>query len=138
MADWRKDRVIIGGLMLMMFGVFFVGETKAKSLEELGMVFVKGGCYKMGDTFGDGGTDEKPVHEVCLDDFYIGQYEVTVGEFKAFVDETGIRRKLSRKVDVYTLNLGESKGLGSGAAPGFRRQRGILWSVSAGTMRVRI
>ncbi len=32
-------------------------------------VFVKGGCYQMGDTFGDGEDDEKPVHEVCVDEF---------------------------------------------------------------------
>jgi len=40
-------------------------------------VFVKGGCFEMGDTFGDGDPDEKPVHEVCVDDFYLGKYEVT-------------------------------------------------------------
>ncbi len=41
------------------------------------LVFVKGGCFRMGDTFGDGKEDEKPVHEVCLDDYYIGKYPVT-------------------------------------------------------------
>lgn len=30
-------------------------------------VWVKGGCYEMGDTFGDGYSDEKPVHTVCVD-----------------------------------------------------------------------
>lgn len=45
-------------------------------------VFVKGGCYQMGDTFGDGDSDEKPVHEVCVDDFYMGKYEVTQGEYR--------------------------------------------------------
>ncbi|MEO5357622.1 MAG: formylglycine-generating enzyme family protein [Nitrospirae bacterium YQR-1] len=40
-------------------------------------VFVKGGCFRMGDIFGDGFPDEKPVHEVCVDDFYIGKYPVT-------------------------------------------------------------
>jgi hypothetical protein len=40
-------------------------------------IFVKGGCYQMGDTFGDGDSDEKPIHEVCVDDFYMGKYEVT-------------------------------------------------------------
>jgi formylglycine-generating enzyme required for sulfatase activity len=44
--------------------------------------FVKGGCYPMGDTFGDGYYNEKPVHEVCVDDFYIGIYEVTQGQWK--------------------------------------------------------
>ncbi len=46
-------------------------------------VFVKGGCYQMGDTFGDGASDEKPVHEVCVNDFYMGKYEVTQGQWKA-------------------------------------------------------
>jgi hypothetical protein len=43
-----------------------------------GMEFVslKGGCFQMGDTFGDGGSDERPVHEVCVDDFHMGKYEV--------------------------------------------------------------
>ena len=40
-------------------------------------VFIKGGCFEMGDTFGDGNRDEKPVHEVCVDDFYLGKYEIT-------------------------------------------------------------
>jgi len=45
-------------------------------------VFVKGGCFQMGDTFGDGDSDEKPVHEVCVDDFYLGKYEVTQGQWE--------------------------------------------------------
>ena len=47
-----------------------------------GMVFIKGGCFDMGDTFGDGEKDEKPVHEVCVDDFYLGEHEVTQGEWQ--------------------------------------------------------
>ena len=46
------------------------------------LVLVKGGCFQMGDTFGNGDSDEKPVHEVCADDFYIGKYEVTQGQWK--------------------------------------------------------
>lgn len=44
-------------------------------------VFIKGGCYQMGDVFGGGDRDEKPVHNVCVDDFYIGKYEVTQGQW---------------------------------------------------------
>jgi formylglycine-generating enzyme required for sulfatase activity len=47
------------------------------------MVKVSGGCYKMGDTLGDGYDNEKPVHEVCVSDFYIGKNEVTQGQWKA-------------------------------------------------------
>ncbi len=51
---------------------------------ETGMefVFVRGGCCQMGDTFGEGAGDEKPVHEVCVDDFYMGKYEVTQGAWR--------------------------------------------------------
>lgn len=58
------------------------GKPFKDSLADMGMVFVKGGCYQMGDTSGDGGPEEKPVHEVCVDDFYMGKYEVTQGQWK--------------------------------------------------------
>jgi formylglycine-generating enzyme required for sulfatase activity len=55
--------------------------TSAPNIE---MISVKGGCYQMGDTFGDGVPMwEQPVHEVCIDDFSIGKYEVTQGQWKA-------------------------------------------------------
>ena len=40
-------------------------------------VKIDGGCFRMGDQFGDGLPDELPVHPVCLSDFYISKYEVT-------------------------------------------------------------
>ncbi len=39
------------------------------------MVAVKGGCFNMGNNNGRG--NEKPVHKVCVDDFYMGETEVT-------------------------------------------------------------
>ncbi len=49
-----------------------------------GMEFllIKGGCYQMGDVFGDGNPNEKPVHEVCVGDFYMGKHEVTQGQWR--------------------------------------------------------
>lgn len=44
--------------------------------------FVKGGCFMMGDQSGDGGYDERPVHEVCVDDFSLGTYEITEAQWK--------------------------------------------------------
>jgi len=46
------------------------------------MVFVKGGCFDMGDTFGDGYSHEKPVHRVCVDDFKMDKYEVTQAAYR--------------------------------------------------------
>ena len=48
-------------------------------------VFIRGGCFQMGDIFGDGDSDEKPVHAVCVKDFYIGKYEVTQGQWKTIM-----------------------------------------------------
>ncbi|MBA4423544.1 MAG: hypothetical protein C0390_10700, partial [Syntrophus sp. (in: bacteria)] len=47
------------------------------------LVLVKGGCFQMGDAFGDGQADEKPVHSVCVDDFYMGKYEITQGQWQS-------------------------------------------------------
>jgi formylglycine-generating enzyme len=51
------------------------------------LAFIKGGCYEMGDSVGDGDTNERPVHEVCVSDFYIGKYDVTNDQFKKFRPE---------------------------------------------------
>jgi formylglycine-generating enzyme required for sulfatase activity len=73
-----------------------VAETKTGDITRdpvtgMELVFVQGGCYQMGDAFGDGDADEKPLHDVCVNDFYLGKYEVTVGQFKRFVNETGYK-----------------------------------------------
>lgn len=45
-------------------------------------VLIAGGCFQMGDSFGDGAEDEKPVHEVCVDSFGISRHEVTQGQWQ--------------------------------------------------------
>jgi formylglycine-generating enzyme required for sulfatase activity len=45
-------------------------------------ILVKGGCFSMGDSIGNGRPDERPVHEVCVPDYYIGKYEVTQGQWE--------------------------------------------------------
>ena len=53
------------------------------------MVLIPAGEFQMG---GDGGKrDEKPIHTVYLDAFYIDPYEVTVGEYKRFLEDTNPR-----------------------------------------------
>jgi len=49
-------------------------QAKANKAPE-GMVFIKGGCFIMGNDYAQ--EDEKPEHEVCVDDFYLDKYEVT-------------------------------------------------------------
>lgn len=47
------------------------------------MVLVKGGCFEMGDWSNSGDEDERPVHEVCVGDFYMMETEVTQELFTA-------------------------------------------------------
>jgi formylglycine-generating enzyme required for sulfatase activity len=49
------------------------------------MVLVKGGSFIMGDTFGDGNKEEKPVHPVTVGDFYIGKFEVTQKQWQTIM-----------------------------------------------------
>lgn len=46
---------------------------------EMNFVWVQGGCYNMGSNRGE--SDEKPIHEICVDSFLIGKYEVTQFEW---------------------------------------------------------
>jgi formylglycine-generating enzyme len=49
-------------------------QVKADNAPE-GMVLIKGGCFIMGNDYTQ--EDEKPEHEVCVDDFYMDIYEMT-------------------------------------------------------------
>ncbi|MFV1974915.1 MAG: caspase family protein [Candidatus Scalindua sp.] len=59
-------------------------------------ILVEGGCFEMGDTFGDGEDDEKPVHEVCVDVFYIGKYEGTQGQWEEVMGDNPSKFKNGR------------------------------------------
>mgnify|MGYP000693266809 FL=1 len=63
-------------------------EIKTSNGDEL--IYVEGGSFVMGDTWGDGDSDEKPTHKVELTyDFYIGKYPVTFEEYDRYCSETG-------------------------------------------------
>jgi len=50
------------------------------------MKLIPAGKFQMGSN--DGDSDEKPVHTVDLDAYYIDAYEVTVGQYKTFIQAT--------------------------------------------------
>lgn len=58
---------------------------------QLGMIFVEGGEFVMGCTDEQGADcydNEKPEQTVTVGDFYISKHEVTIGEFREFVEAT--------------------------------------------------
>ena len=63
------------------------------------MVSIPGGTFRMGDLSGEGDDDEKSVHSVTVPAFKLGKYEVTVGQFRRFVEATGYRTDAERNAD---------------------------------------
>ncbi|CAN2041856.1 formylglycine-generating enzyme [Candidatus Magnetomoraceae bacterium gMMP-15] len=49
-------------------------------------VWIPQGCFKMGSPESEKGrgSDEGPVHEVCVDGFWMGKYEVTNAQYRKF------------------------------------------------------
>lgn len=84
------------------------------------MVALPGGCFEMGDAFGQGQPDERPLREVCLKPFALAVNEVTVGSFQEYVAETGLitwaetNHCLTRAADGKL-----AEGGGRWSAPGF-------------------
>ncbi len=74
------------------------------------MVLVQGGVFTMGSKMYD--YDEQPMHSVTVSSFYLGKYEVTVGEFKAFVDDTGYQTDAEQtgiSVFIYSKSINDQK-----------------------------
>ena len=86
-------------------------------------VWVRGGCFWMGspDYEKDREHDEGPMHRVCVDDFWMGKYPVTRGQFRRFVDETGFRTDADKEGWAYNLKEGrwDKQQGGNWRFPGF-------------------
>ena len=100
------QRLVVVLLVLM---VVFVGcgedEPEISSVEDLKnnivwkkdsakMVLIPAGSFEMGDSKNepeDWMKPARPVHRVELDAFYMDAYEVTVGQFKQFVEDSSLK-----------------------------------------------
>lgn len=75
-------------MLVVVFLFVFNQALCAEYLFEKDLVLVKGDCFQMGDVFGDGGEHERPVHEVCLQDYYISKHEVTQHQWRQVMGTT--------------------------------------------------
>jgi len=82
------------GIVLVCVLVFYVMQEIRKRSHKMSFqdpttsmhfVYVKGGCFDMGDKSGKG-DDEHTGHEVCVDDFYMGKHEVTQYQWGVVMD----------------------------------------------------
>jgi len=63
-----------------------VGDVWQDPVTGMGFVWVPGGCFNMGSpqSESDRGSAEGPVHEVCVDGFWMGKYEVTNEQYRKY------------------------------------------------------
>jgi formylglycine-generating enzyme required for sulfatase activity len=80
------------------------------SIAGMELVLVKGGCFKMGNNFGDGYDDEKTVHDVCVDDYYIGKYEVTQGQWEEVMGNNPSGFKSGSNYPVESVSWNDVRG----------------------------
>jgi formylglycine-generating enzyme required for sulfatase activity len=67
------------------------------------MVLVPGGEFSMGSDAPDARPDERPVHRVHLQPFWMDATEVTNAQFRQFVKATGYRTVAERPIDWESL-----------------------------------
>ena len=70
------------------------------------MVYIPAGSFRMGDIQGGGDSDEKPVHRVSVSAFLLSQTEVTVSQFRAFVDASGYKTEAEQGNGCYVYENG--------------------------------
>ncbi|HEY3324142.1 MAG TPA: SUMF1/EgtB/PvdO family nonheme iron enzyme [Planctomycetota bacterium] len=73
---------------------------------KLELVLVPAGEFMMGSTDGDG--TEKPVHKVKISkSYYIGKYDITVAEFRAFAEATRYKTEAEKQNKGWSLKDGQ-------------------------------
>ena len=98
-------------------------------------LFVKGGAFDMGDTFGDGDAEEKPVHSVTVSDFFIGKYPVTQGQWNAIMGNNPSGFKNGKNYPVENVSWNDVQGfikkLNSHTGKSFRLPTEAEWEYAA-------
>ena len=80
-----------------------VGPSEAPGPAPAGMVWIPGGGFLMGSEGEHAGPEEKPVHEVHVDGFFMDANPVTNARFSEFVEETGYVTVAERAPEVDEL-----------------------------------
>jgi formylglycine-generating enzyme required for sulfatase activity len=82
--------------------LYKAGDIWTDPVAGMEFVFVPGGCFQMGSN--SGYSDEKPVHEVCLNGYWIGKYEVTQVQWRKIMGSNPSKFKSGKDYPVETVS----------------------------------
>ena len=118
--------------------------SKERELAGIDFVKIPAGCFNMGspDSEAERGSDEGPVHKVCVDGFWLGKYEVTQGQWQAVMGNNPAKFKNGDNYPVEGVSWNDTqefikklnaKGVGKFRLQIFivavRQRRGILYAI---------
>jgi formylglycine-generating enzyme required for sulfatase activity len=112
----RPGAGLLAGLVALSIPVGRASKP-AETVAPDALVRVTGGAFSMGDVFGEGQENERPVHTVTLGDFDIARYEVTVAQYRSFVEETGYRTSAEAPVDLQAHREIMERAMSGGLSP---------------------
>ncbi len=71
------------------------GETMTDDITGMELIYIPEGCFMMGSSPDDENhrKNEGPIHEVCLDAFWMGKYPVTQGQWQKLMKKNPARFK---------------------------------------------
>ncbi len=82
---WYDGNTIVqGDSYIVTDNVTLTAKWERKIRSGDGFIYVEGGTFNMGSNGGD--KDEKPIHSVTVNAFYMNEHEVTQSEYKAIME----------------------------------------------------
>jgi sulfatase modifying factor 1 len=96
----RLTALGLGAVLLLLVGMFVWRHSRSElppKPSNEGMVWIPGGAFWMGSEQGQ--SDERPVHQVTVDGFWMDQTEVTNEQFARFVQQSGYVTTAERRPD---------------------------------------
>lgn len=85
-------------LLLVTWTIIFINSIQAdpkitRRNFEPEMIKIRGDVFNMGSPVNEKGrNDNERLHEVLIDDFWMGKTEVTIAQYKVFIEKTGHKK----------------------------------------------